>query len=137
MQNSQLEKMFAKFDDVLNKLSLISLHDALCVLRDAIDILKLIYFLRISPKPDKTILNKFATLLRSRMEIIFNISFNEMGWLQAQVSVSLGGLGIGSMVELAPSAFLTSATATTNLQNFMLPAGFVDVNKTRIRNKYF
>ena len=132
VQNTHLEKMFTIFDDVLNKLSLISLHDALCMLQHAVYIPKLIYFLRTSPNPNETVLNKFTTLLRSRMEIIFNISFNEMGWLQAQLPVSLGGMGIGSMVELAPSAFLASAAATTNLQNSMLPAGFVDVDKTRI-----
>ena len=47
---------------------------------------------------------------------------NYPAWLQASLPVRFGGLGFRSAVQLAPSAFLASAAASSNLVSQILPA---------------
>ena len=43
-------------------------------------------------------------------------------WRQASLPVRWGGLGVRSVVMLAPSAYLASAANTTDLTSVLLPA---------------
>ena len=54
---------------------------------------------------------------------IIYIHFEESDpvWLQATLPVKLGGLGIWSAVQLAPSAFLASAAASSDLVHRIVP----------------
>ncbi|ESO01848.1 hypothetical protein HELRODRAFT_161026 [Helobdella robusta] len=63
----------------------------------------------------------FDQTLRDGFQSIFNVSLDPKGWLQATLPISVGGLGLGTVVDLAPSAFLASAAATVPLQNLLLP----------------
>ena len=46
---------------------------------------------------------------------------DEKAWLQASLPVKLGGLGIWQAVQVAPSAYLSSTAATSNLVTAILP----------------
>ena len=56
-------------------------------------------------------------------------------WLQATLPVKLGGLGIRNAVQLAPSAFLASAAASSDLVHHIAPptlqGSHVDVAKAQ------
>ena len=55
---------------------------------------------------------------------ITNINLDETAWTQASLPVKSGGLGIRSSVQLAPSAFLASAAANSDLTHHILPPRF-------------
>ena len=54
---------------------------------------------------------------------ITNIHFtdDDPAWAQATLPVQMGGLGIRSAVQLAPSAFLASAAASSDLVHHIIP----------------
>ena len=49
---------------------------------------------------------------------------DDRAWKQASLPVKLGGLGVHSAVEVAPSAYLTSLHATSALVEAILPVTF-------------
>ena len=67
--------------------------------------------------------------LRATICSSFNISLAESDpswtqstWMQSTLPVRHGGLGIRSAVQLAPSAFLASAAASSGLAHLIMPA---------------
>ena len=56
-------------------------------------------------------------VLRSILSSVTNCPLvqDEKAWLQASLPVKLGGLGIRRAVQVAPSAYLSSTAATSNL----------------------
>ena len=99
------------------RLSHVSAQDALILLRNAFSIPKLLYILRTSPSFLSPALDSYDESLKSIVSRITNIHFeaNNPAWSQATLPVGVGGLGIRSAVQLAPSAFLASAAATRDL----------------------
>ncbi|ESO03331.1 hypothetical protein HELRODRAFT_173618 [Helobdella robusta] len=75
----------------------------------------------------------FDQTLRDGLQSIFNVSLDPKGWLQATLPISVGGLGLGTVVDLAPSAFLASAAATVPLQNLLLPRDKIYSDNFRIQ----
>ena len=61
--------------------------------------------------------------LRATICSSFNIHLTESdpSWIQSILPVNCGGLGIRSAVQLAPSAFLASAAASSELAHMILP----------------
>ena len=104
----------------IDRLSLLSSHDALVILKSALSTPKLLYTLRTSPCSDHPELEHFDALLRSGLSSIVNISISDVNWIQSSLPVSDGGLGIRSAALLAPSAFLASAAGTKDLQSKIL-----------------
>ncbi|ESN96660.1 hypothetical protein HELRODRAFT_163754 [Helobdella robusta] len=95
---------------------------------------RLVYFLRTSPLLDVSILNSFDDHLRDAFQSIFNITLDQKHWLQGTLPIYVGGLGLGSAAELAPSAFLASAAAATvTLQDLMLPRDGIYVDNFRMQ----
>jgi hypothetical protein len=76
--------------------------------------------LRSSPCAEHDTLIKFDSLLRSGISSITNCALNDTAWMQASLPIKDGGLGIRSVVMLAPSAFLSSAASTQLLQSAIL-----------------
>ena len=68
-------------------------------------------------------LQEYDELLKSTLSGITNIHFqdDDPTWTQATLPVKLGGLGIRSAVQLAPSAFLASAAASSDLVHHIVP----------------
>ena len=58
--------------------------------------------------------------MRSGLSAVINCDLTELAWTQGSLPIRDGGLGVRSVVLLAPSAFLASAAATLTLQSAIL-----------------
>ena len=99
-------------------------NDAINLLRHSFAIPKMLYILRTSPCFASPLLQDYDCLLCQILEKICSISFggNDTSWLQATLSINIGGLVILSAVHLAPSAILTSADESLKLVQSILPS---------------
>ena len=102
----------------------LSTQDALFLLRNSFTIPKLLYTIRSSPNFLSPSLQSYDKTLRSIVSDITNINLDDTAWTQASLPVKSGGLGIRSSVQLAPSAFLASAAANSDLAHHILPPRF-------------
>jgi len=100
----------------VDRLNLISAHDALLILKSSISAPKLMYTLRTSPCANQPTLDAFDVLLRKGLAASTNTAISDTAWIQASLPVRDGGLGVRSVSKLAPSAFLASAASTQDLQ---------------------
>ena len=106
-----------------DRLGYMSAHDALILLRNSFSIPKLLHILRTSPAFLSPALATYDESLQCIVSSITNIQFepDDPAWTQATLPIGVGGLGIRSAVQLAPSAFLASAAATRDLVCQILP----------------
>ena len=118
-----LEARCIDLERALERISLISSHDGLVMLKNFISAPKLLYTLRCSPAYGHELLDRFDQSLRAGLSRLANICKTDLCWVQASLPVKDGGLGIRSVGLLAPSAFLASAAATRELQSRLLPGG--------------
>ena len=63
-----------------------------------------------------------------------SIDSSSAAWLQASLPISLGGLGIRSAVEVAPSAFLASAHSSSALVQSILSSSHSILSSPLISN---
>ena len=82
---------------------------------------KLLYLMRTADCSDNPLLATFDNILRSGLSRILNVNLSDTHLLQASLPVRHGGLGIRSGQMLAPSAFLSSAASTHDLQQSIFP----------------
>ena len=101
--------------------SLARTHDALCLLRHAFTMPKILYILRTAPCYQSHLLEKFDSIQRSLLETICNIHLTDTFWLQASLPINSGGLGIRGSTMLALSAFLASAAGCAMILQSLLP----------------
>ena len=68
-------------------------------------------------------LGEYDSTLRSILGEVTNTAVvsDDRAWKQASLPVKLGGLGVRSAVEVAPSAYLASLHATSALVKVILP----------------
>ena len=105
------------------RIKFLQAHDALCLLRSAFTIPKLLSLLRTAPCFQSQLLSEFDSL-----ESFCNISLNDLTWTQASLTINSGDLRIRSAVLLAPCAFLASAAGCGSLSLAILPERFTSVN---------
>jgi hypothetical protein len=98
------------------RLSSISAHDALTILKASLGVPKMLLIMRSSPCTDQPLLWTYDNLLREALSSITNNTISDLHWIQASLPVKDGGLGIRSVVTLALSAYLASAAGTLDLQ---------------------
>ena len=105
------------------RLRCLTAQDTLLLLKHSFALPKLLYNLRTAPCFLSPVLQEYDELLRSTLSGITNINFSkdDPAWTQATLPVRMGGLGIRSAVQLAPSAFLASAAAASDLVNHIVP----------------
>ena len=115
-----LEERCIELERTIGRLKLLASQDALLILRSAFGSSKMLNVLRSSPCVDHPSLVRFDSLLRSGLTSITNCALDDFAWLQSSLPIRDGGLGIRSVVVLAPSAFLASAAATLELQDAIL-----------------
>lgn len=115
-----LTKRCNELERAISRLSLISSHDALVLLRSSFSAPKLQHALRASPCYDHQQLRAFDQLLRTALSKICNVALSDDQWIQASLPIRSGGLGIRRVSSLALPAFLASAVGTRNLQNQIL-----------------
>ena len=114
-------KMLRRMSD---RLQFLPTHDAYLLLRHCFALPKLLYVLRSAPCFTSPLLLEYDNILRLTASAIINIHFvdGDPAWTQATLPVKLGGLGIRSAVQLAPSAYLASAAASSDLVSLIVPA---------------
>ncbi|HSN23902.1 MAG TPA: reverse transcriptase domain-containing protein, partial [Methylomicrobium sp.] len=118
--HSALTTLCNNLERAVDRLQLISAHDALVLLKNCLGGPKLQYVLRTTPCHDHPLLLQFDNLLRTAVSKICNVSLSDDQWAQASLPVSKGGLGVRSVSKLASSAFLASAASTLPLQSLIL-----------------
>ena len=89
-------------------------HDSLCLLRHVFSFSKILHM---SPCFLSTELEFFNQLQTTLLGSIANIDLfvNDLAWTHTTLPVWSGGLGIRSVTQLAPSAFLVSAAGSSDL----------------------
>ena len=107
-----------------DRMSYISSHDSLVILKNSLGSTRVQYILRASPCASHPALVRFDELQRAILGRISNCELSDQHWMQANLPVRCGGLGIRSVALLAPSAFLASAAATLPTQTALLPVNF-------------
>ena len=121
VDNAILEKVY-KLKILSNRLSCLFKQDALLLIRSALAIPKTLYLLRTAPCFSSSALEVFDNELRSMLSSVLNVSLIDSStWVQATLPVNCGGLGVRRSVQLAPSAFLASAAASSHLIQKVLP----------------
>ena len=94
------------------------------ILKNSLGSTRVQYILRASPCASHPALVRFDELQRAILGRISNCELSDQHWMQANLPVRCGGLGIRSVALLAPSAFLASAAATLPTQAALLPVNF-------------
>ena len=101
-----LESKRLELQRLSKRLELMPSHDSLYLLRNVLTAPRLMYLLRTAPCTDSPELLKFDAVLRESVSTTLNIDLGDNRGTQASLPVRLGGLGIRSVVSLAPSAYL-------------------------------
>jgi Reverse transcriptase (RNA-dependent DNA polymerase) len=108
------------------RLSLLSSHDAFYLLRNCLNVPKILYVLRCSPCFSSSVLFEFEVVLRRTLESVLNVHLNDDAWRQATLPISFGGLGIRLPADLALPAFISSVVGSASLSDSLLPKRFCD-----------
>ena len=64
----------------------------------------------------------YDTYIKNSLQKILNISLEDQAWNQSTLPINLGGLGIKLATEVALPAYLSSAYASKNTVNSIVPA---------------
>ena len=118
--NDMLASRCDRLDRVIARLKLLSSQDGLLILRAAVGSPMILNVIRAALCTDHPSLARFDDTLRSGLSAVINCDLTELAWIQASLPIRDGGLGVRSVVLLAPSAFLASAAATLTLQTAIL-----------------
>ena len=95
------------------KLSRLDRHPAFFLLKNCFSMPKPMYLLRSSPTfqhPD--LLADFDDCLKSCATDIYDVSFDDIGWIQATLPIRLGGIGLRRATDLAFPAYLASISTS-------------------------
>lgn len=104
-----------------DRLSFLSAHDALFLLKNCFAIPKLTYTLRSAPCYRSQLLSEFDLLIRSTLESILNIAMSDEAWDQATLPVAKGGIGVRKASDIALPAFVSSVVGAQELLTQLLP----------------
>ena len=117
-----LEKKISELSTMESKLSWISSHHALFLLKNCFALPKLLYVLQTSPCFGHPLLQSFDDLQFELLRKLLNINLVDHARQQASLPVSLGGLGVISATAIASSAFISSKLSCANLEASLLSA---------------
>ena len=111
-----------RLDRVMARLKLLSSQsqNSLLIPIAAVGSPMILNVIRAAPCTDHPLLVRFDTPMRSELSAVINCDLTELAWTQASLPIRDGGLGLRSVVLLAPSAFLASTAATLTLQSAIL-----------------
>ena len=120
-QDKILENKCKELSIAISRLHLLDSHYSLSIITHCISAPKLLYTLCTSCCFDNDFLAQFDIIVKTGLESVLNVSLSDHQWLQASLPVGDGGIGVRSVVSLAPSAFLASAASSQSLQNEIIP----------------
>ena len=118
--DSALGKTLDELKRASDRLQHISAHDALVLLSALCSAPKFMHVMRSSPCAGHTLLSDIDNSLRMTLSVITKVNITDEHWKQASLSVKAGGIGVRSVMSIAPSAFLSSSTSTQQLQTQLL-----------------
>ena len=125
---STLEKSIAR-------LSILQLHDALCLLKNSVAMPKLLYILRTSPCANNPLLHEFNIMLKVGLETILNVQLSESQWMESCITGSPHGQQSWSEKHMhtgTVSLFLASAATTLPLQDAILALSLAGVDNIAV-----
>ena len=108
-----------KLDDLKGaseRLQLFTAHDTIALLRTSCSAPKLMHVMRSSPCAGHTLLSNIDNSLRFTLSNITNVNITEEHWRKVSLPVKAEGIGVRSVMSIAPSEFLASSTSTRQLQ---------------------
>ena len=113
---TDLKSKTETLEKLTNRLRTIDAHPALFLLRNCFAIPKLLFGLRSAPcfRSSEDLL-ELDSIIRSCTEDICNVPFDETGWRQATLPISLGGLGLRCPSDVALPAYCSSVHANRSL----------------------
>ena len=103
------------------RLSFLSSHEAIYLLKHSIAIPRLQYLLRTAPCFLSPELHAYDQILSNTIMAITNTSLDSIALSQASLPVRWGGIGIRSACALAPSAFISSLRSSEVQISLLLP----------------
>jgi hypothetical protein len=101
-------------------------------LRNVFTTPRLMYLLRTTCCTESPVLPLLDATIRDSLSATLNVELSDDRWRQASLPVRWGGLGVRSVVSLAPSAYLASAACTKDLTTSLLPTRLRDLVDVRI-----
>jgi hypothetical protein len=129
--DNALNQKLREFQCLSSRLTSLSAHDALFLLKNCFSLPKLLYTLRCAPCYRSTILLEYDVTIKKTLQTILNINLIDMVWSQATLPVSNGGLGIRLATDLALPAFLSSLAGCVDLSLQLLPSRLHSVGGTQ------
>ena len=103
------------------------MQDAHCeyvLLRSCLSIPKVMFSLRTTdPLHHQPLWQRFDSIIRESLTRIIGVPLNDCQWLQAQLPVSKGGLGMRAAWDHAPAAYVTSVIFSQELKEGILGLG--------------
>ena len=106
---------------MMSRVQQLNFHYALTIVRNSMGVPKLMHMLRTSRCIENPRLSQFDNIMKSGLESILNVELSVNQWKQACLPIRGGGLGIRTATSLAPSAFLSSAVSSFDLQQKSCP----------------
>ena len=104
-----------KMERLLEKLKILPMHYAYKILQSSFGAPTLISTLRASPCYQHPALEEIDLILKSSIEILFNVSLNDNNWLQSSLPINCGGIGIRKPSSLSLSAYIASVKSVLNM----------------------
>ena len=122
------EKMMEKVEKVRSiteKLPLLrDPHLEFVLLRSCLSLPKVMFLLRaLDTTEHQDVLEAFDSIIRGALSRLLGTPVSDHQWSQAKLPVAMGGLGLRSAVDHAPSAFAVSLLAAQSLINDILGRG--------------
>ena len=104
-----------------DRLSWISSHHALFLLKNCFTLPKLLYILRTSPCFAHPFLQSFDDLQIYLLRSLLNIRLDDRASQQASLPVRFGGIGIIKVTSIASSAYISSKLSCVEVEASLLP----------------
>ena len=104
----------------IQRLTLLQSHDTLCLLRNVLVMPNLLYIFVLHLQHETISTRDLTIRFVKAYRRSWMSNFHDDQGTHASLPVQMGGLGVPSMVMLAPSVYLASAAATLPLQNAIL-----------------
>ena len=119
--SSVLGKKISELSSMGDRLSWISSHHALFILKNCFTLPKLLYILRTSPCFAHPLLQSFDDLKIYLLKSLLNIRLDDCASKQASLPVRFGGIRIIKMTSIASSAYISSKLSCVELEASLLP----------------
>jgi len=115
----------AVFERISERLLFMTSHESFFFYKNCLAMPRWLHFLRTSPCSRLPILQMLDDVQRT-LSAITHVVFLDTSWTQATLPVRWGGLGVKSMVDLAPRAFLASSCLVRPLVLSLLAPSALD-----------